>query len=177
MAEPARPTVRLEGATRAHEAVLQNLMQLYILDFSEFWAGTPRGEVGEDGRFAGYPHLESYWLDDTRVPLLLRVEGHIAGFALLNRLGRLGTPLDRNMAEFFVLRKYRRGGVGTAAVDAIFKRYPGIWETAVVRKNVNALAFWQRVIRSHPRVSEVEEADLNTAAWNGPVLRYRVKSG
>lgn len=169
-------SVKLELAARAHEATLQNLFQLYTHDFSDFWVGTPRGDVGEDGRFPPYSHLASYWLEETRVPLLLRVEGHIAGFALLNRVGRLDRDLDRNMAEFFILRKYRRSGVGAAAVDAIFRRYPGIWEAAVARRNTPALGFWRKVIRTHPLVSELEEADLNNDVWNGPVLRYRVGS-
>ncbi|MBM3547143.1 MAG: GNAT family N-acetyltransferase [Alphaproteobacteria bacterium] len=169
-------TVTLEVAAPTKEPVLANLIQLYTHDFSDFWARTPRGDIGEDGRFAPYPYLPSYWTDETRVPLLLRVDGHIAGFALLNRHGHLRDDLDRNMAEFFVLRKYRRGGIGTAAMDTIYRRYPGVWETAVVRKNVQALAFWRRVIRAHPLVSDVEEADLSTEAWNGPVLRYRVRS-
>jgi predicted acetyltransferase len=31
------------------------------------------------------------------------------------------------MAEFFVLPKYRRGGVGTDAARAVFARFPGEW--------------------------------------------------
>ena len=167
-------TLTLEVATPEHEATLQNLMQLYTHDFSEQWAGQARGEIGEDGRFPPYPWLPSYWTEPGCVALLLRVEGHIAGFALLNRHGHVEPDVDRNMAEFFVLRKHRRGGVGAADVDAIFRRYPGRWETAVARKNAGALAFWRKVIGAHALVRDLEEIDMQTEAWNGPVLRYRV---
>lgn len=167
-------TVTLEIARLAQRPVFDNLFQLYTHDFSEFWAGLPRGDVDEEGRFPAYPHLDAYWQEEGRVPLLLRVGDAIAGFALLNRHGHAKEHVERNMAEFFVLRKYRRGGIGSAAVNAIFDRYPGEWETAVARKNVSALAFWRKAISTHPRVRDLAELDLNTAAWNGPVLCYRV---
>lgn len=167
-------TVILEIARLAQRPVFDNLFQLYTHDFSEFWAGLPRGDVDERGLFPAYPHLDAYWQEEGRVPLLLRVEDKIAGFALLNRHGHAKAHVERNMAEFFILRKYRRGGIGTQAVNAIFEKYPGEWETAIARKNLAALAFWRRVISSHPRVRDLQEHDLSTAAWNGPVLGYRV---
>jgi predicted acetyltransferase len=164
----------LQVATQEHETALQNLFQLYTHDFSEQWAGQQRGELGEDGRFPPYGWLSSYWVEEGRIALLLRVEGHLAGFALLNRHFHAKPGADRNMAEFFVVRKHRRGGVGRAAVDAIFRRYPGLWETAVARRNIGALAFWRGVIGGHALVSDLEEIDVRTSDWDGPVLRYRV---
>jgi predicted acetyltransferase len=153
--------------------VLANLMQLYIHDFSEFLVGRPLGDLEEDGLFSPYP-LDTYWQDDDHVPLLLRREGRLVGFALLNRQNHSGQEVDRNMAEFFIVRKHRRSGVGSAAVQAIFDRYPGLWETAVARRNVGAFAFWHGAITRHPLVSHVEQLDLQTAAWNGPLFRFRV---
>ena len=43
-----------------------------------------------------------------------------------------------------------------------------------LRKNASALAFWRKVISTHPRVRDLVEHDLNSPAWNGPVLCYRV---
>lgn len=54
---------------------------------------------------------------------------------------------------FFVLRKNRRCGVGTAAAHAVFARHPGILEFAVARKNVSALAFWRRTISGFPKTA------------------------
>ena len=160
----------------AHERVaIANLMQLYTHDFSEHWAGSSRGELGDDGRFEAYP-LDPYWTDTTRVPLLVRVDGRLAGFALVDRGSHTGRAVDHNMAEFFIARKHRRGGVGTAAAQAILTRYPGVWETAVARSNVDALSFWRRVVDTHPAVEGVEEHDVTSAEWNGPVLRFRIAS-
>jgi predicted acetyltransferase len=165
--------VTTERVAEGEKHVLASLMQLYIHDFSEFWAGTAQGELGDDGRFADYP-LDAYWREASRVPLLLRIEGHLIGFALLNAVGHGVGPLDRNMAEFFIVRKHRRGGVGTAAARQVFACFPGQWEVAVARKNVGALAFWRRAISGCDQAADIVEMDLQSAAWNGPLFRFRI---
>lgn len=162
------------GVARLEEReALANLAQLYIHDFSEFWTGTPDGEVQDDGRFADYP-LDAYWRELSRIPLLFRQDDRLIGFALLNAVGHGPWPVERNMAEFFIVRKHRRGGTGTAAASQVFSLYPGDWEVAVARKNIGALAFWRQAIGGHPQVRDIEEHDLATAAWNGPLFRFVV---
>jgi predicted acetyltransferase len=161
-------------ARPAQRVALENIFQLYVHDFSEQWSGLAHGELEEDGRFPPYLHLDAYWSEEGRVPLLVRRDGRLAGFALLDRLSHVGERVDRNMAEFFIARKHRRTGLGAAAVDAIFQRYPGVWETAVARRNLPALAFWRRVIGAHPLVADLAESDVRSSDWDGWVLRYRV---
>jgi predicted acetyltransferase len=168
--------VEVVVAPPQHRVVFENLMQLYTHDFSEQWYDRPTGEVDERGRFPDYP-LDVYWREKDHIPLLLRADSHIIGFALLNRVTHTGRPVDRNMAEFFVLRKHRRTGAGTAAAQAIFTRYPGMWEAAIARRNVAALAFWRRAIGEHPLSQQIEEIDISRADWNGPVLRFRIRAG
>lgn len=155
--------------------LIANLLQLYTHDFSDFWPGTPRGELGDDGRFEAYPSLDLYWREAGRLPLLFRIDRRPVGFALLNDVSHSGLPVDRNMAEFFIVRKHRRGGVGAQAARAVFSLYPGQWEAAVARKNVAALAFWRRAVSGHPDVEDMDERDYQTAHWNGPILRFRIK--
>jgi predicted acetyltransferase len=50
-----------------------------------------------------------------------------------------------------------------------------MWETAVARRNLPALAFWRRVIGAHPLVADLAESDVRSGDWDGWVLRYRVK--
>ena len=118
--------------------------------------------------------MDSYWSDPARIPLLIRVDGQLAGLALINDYSHSGQPADRNMAEFFVVRKHRRGGVGTAAAQAIFSRWPGLWEAAVARRNTAALPFWRKAAASHPACRGVEEIDLSNDHWDGPILRFRI---
>jgi predicted acetyltransferase len=165
--------VEVSVARPEERPALVNLAQLYIHDFSEFWAGTPEGELQGDGRFADYP-LDAYWREPDRIPLLFRRDDRLIGFALLNAVGHGPWPVERNMAEFFIVRKHRRDGAGTASARQVFSLYPGAWEVAVARKNFGALAFWRQAIGGHPRVRDVAEHDLATAAWNGALFRFVV---
>jgi predicted acetyltransferase len=169
--------VTLEIATAGQKLLLENLFQLYTHDFSQFWAGREDGELQEDGRFPRYIHLDSYWTEagqnEGQTPILIRVEGFLAGFALINRFSHSGLPVDHAVAEFFVARKHRRFGVGMAAAVKIMGHRPGQWEMAVARANTAALPFWRRVAAevAGPRV---EEVDRDNGLWNGPIVRCRV---
>jgi len=151
--------------------VLTNLMQLYLHDFSEFAAiGTPYGEVGADGRF-GYERLESYWETEERMPLAIEADGRPAGFVLVNRWSALDRPLDHAVAEFFVLRKYRRHGVGSRAARRLFASFPGRWEVAVAAYNRPALLFWRAAIRAATG-REAAEVAGDGRRWTGTVFCF-----
>ena len=127
--------VEVVAAAVADKSVLRNLLELYLHDFSEMTAS----DVDEHGLF-GYGHLDGYWTEPGRHPFLIRADGRLAGFALV----RSGVPHD--MAEFFVLRKYRRGGVGLLAARALFAMFPGEWQVREITANTGATAFWRRAI-------------------------------
>ena len=166
------PKVELEPAGLERRDTLHALFQLYTHDFSDFWAGTDRGELGEDGRFPDYPYLDSYWAEPQREPFLIRADRHLAGFVLINDHSHSGLPLDFAVAEFFVVRKHRRGGVGRAAARAAIAGREGQWELAVARKNEAALAFW-RGVAAELAAGPVDELDI-TDRWNGWILRFNV---
>lgn len=166
--------VELEPAGPERRGMLDALFQLYTHDFSDFWAGTDRGELGEDGRFPDYPYLDAYWTEPSREPFLVRVDGHVGGFVLINGHSHSGRPLDFSVAEFFVVRKHRRGGVGHAAARAAIASRPGQWELAVARKNVAAQAFWRGVAAELGAPGTVEESDLDDERWNGLIIRFMV---
>jgi predicted acetyltransferase len=165
-------TIDLAGA--AERPVLANLLQLYIHDFSELFAGTARCDLEADGRYRYEIPLDDWWRAPDHIPLLLRVDGRIAGFALLNATAHSGAVVDRNMAEFFIVRKYRRSGVGTTAAHALFTRYPGRWEAAVMRANHSARGFWAKAITSHPALAAIDTSDCNDTRWNGTLFRFDI---
>jgi predicted acetyltransferase len=163
-------------AAPEEKPALANLFQLYVHDFSEQWAGREEGELEDNGRFAPYPFLDAYWGESSRIPLLVRIDGRLAGFALINAISHSGLAVERNMAEFFIVRKHRRGGAGTAVAQQVFQLYPGLWEAAVARRNTAALAFWRKAVGGCPGLTEVQELDRRTKEWDGPILRFRIKS-
>jgi predicted acetyltransferase len=159
--------VRVIPAGEAELPVLRHLLGLYVYDFSEFMGL----DVEEDGAFR-LPDLTPYWREPWRHPFLIRADGKLAGFALVHERSRLtGADGIRDMAEFFVMRKYRRQGVGEQAARALFGRFPGRWEVRERPGNFNAVAFWRRVIDRHTggQFREVIWAD---DAWQGPVQLF-----
>jgi predicted acetyltransferase len=125
-----------------HEPVLANLLELYAHDFTDF----RKVELGANGRF-GYSDLPLYWQEAGRHPFLVRSDGRLAGFVFVKR-GSAGSNHGSawDLAEFFVLRGYRRRGIGTRVAHQIWNRFPGTWKVRVLQSNVSALQFWQRAI-------------------------------
>jgi len=165
------PKIEAVPATAADFSKVAHMMQLYIHDFSEFWFDQPHGDLGLDGLYALPDNLKTYWEDADRAALLLKRGEVLVGFALLNGHAHSGRAVDWNMGEFFIVRKHRRTGVGTAAAQAVFAKYPGRWETAVARRNVGAQTFWRRLAQTH---REFEALDLQSEDWNGPIFRFTV---
>ncbi len=163
----------VEHAEPHERALIEGLFQFYAYDFSEFEpAGSDGFDVNAEARFDPYPLLDQYWSDAACIPLLIRVGDKLAGFALINAFAHSGGTTDRSMAEFFILRKYRRGGVGAAAVAELLARYPGRWEIAVARRNTPAMAFWPRVVGSLACVRDLKTLQMDEALWRGPVLQF-----
>lgn len=153
--------------------LIEGLFQLYIYDFSQFAAADAAGfDVDDQGRFPPTGHLDGYWSDPARIPLLILVDGHTAGFALINDWAPSGGTIDHAVAEFFVLRKYRRLGVGTLALAQILARYPGRWELAIAERNTPALAFWPRAVAAAANVADISRIEGDRVRWRGPILRF-----
>ena len=88
--------------------------------------------------------LPRYWTDtDANFAFLIKCGGQVAGFALATR----GSPAtqdatDLDVAEFFILRGYRRSGIGRCAAaplsgHAIPCRYQGCAGTAASVNNTD----------------------------------------
>lgn len=164
-------TVTLTEVPANHRNVITNLIQLYKHDFSEFAEiGSPYGEVGADGRYT-YDGLDSYWQEEGRFALTTHADGRLAGFILVNQWSALNRPLDHAVGEFFVLRKYRRRGVGSRAAKILFKRWPGRWEVGVAGYNKPAQSFWRKAIAAAVE-GDVEECAGDGKRWTGPVLCF-----
>jgi predicted acetyltransferase len=127
--------VEVIPADYSDKGVLRRLVELYCYDFSEF----DGQDLDAHGTY-GYRYLDHFWTDDDRFPFLFRVAEAWAGFALV----RAGPP--HSIAEFFVLRKYRRAGVGSRAARELFTRFPGEWEVHELHANVDATPFWRAAI-------------------------------
>jgi predicted acetyltransferase len=140
-------------------ALLANLMELYLHDLSEVFPI----ELGPDGRF-GYDPLPLYWSEpDRRFPFLIRHGAQIAGFVLITR----GSPVSdepgvHDIAELFVLRRYRRSAIGRRAAVLAWDRFPGPWTVRVSEGNLGALRFWPNVIADYTAGTATQSARPGT---------------
>jgi predicted acetyltransferase len=157
--------IEIQPASYDQKSILRNLLELYEYDESEFTAR----DVDEHGLF-GYKYLDHYWTEEGRHPFLIRVDGNLAGFALVNQHSLLDTDA-RVIAEFFILRKYRRSGVGEEAACQVFNRLPRKWEVAQAEYNHAAQAFWKKVIDRYTG-GRFTETVLDNDRWQGPVLSF-----
>jgi predicted acetyltransferase len=161
------PQVSLELASPRDAPRIANLMELYLHDMSE----TFPIEVGDDGRF-GYEKLPLYWSEpDRRFPFLIHADGRVAGFALVTK----GSPVSDDpsvfdIAEFFVLRRVRRHGVGRQAAFALWNRLAGRWIVRVSEGNHRGMPFWTRTI------AEYTQGALSESTRPGSVFPLRVFS-
>jgi len=160
--------IDITEATADDRAGLANLLELYMYDFSEFSGA----DAGDDGRFVhSTAMLDRYLAADAtgRHAFVARVDGKLAGFAFVHRGSALdGGPDAWDIAEFFVMRKYRRRGAGEAVARHIWGRFPGRWQVREMRVNVPAHRFWRAIIGRYTN-GRFEEREWDDERWRGPV--------
>lgn len=141
--------------------VLFQLYEYYVYDFSEL----VDVDVDETGRF-GAARIERHFTDPLCHPFLIRADGKLAGFAIHEGRSRLSGDVGVNdVSELFVMRKYRRRGVGARAATTLFDRFAAPWEVRELRANVAAIRFWRKVIERYTNGAYTE------VEWDGPTFR------
>jgi predicted acetyltransferase len=136
------PNIDLVPAAPEQQSIVANLLELYIHDFSEFLDI----DLGSNGKF-GYPDLPLYWSAPGRHPFLVKADGHWAGLVLVKEEPAISTGQPtRDIAEFFILRRYRRHGIGTQVAHQVWRTFPGPWSIRVLQCNHAARTFWERAI-------------------------------
>ncbi len=156
--------------TRPERELIRRMMELYLHDFSEF-DGT---DLDAHGVF-GYGDLDYFWFEATHAAFIIRVEGQLGGFVLVDNEVVIDGN-ERSITEFFILRKYRRQGVGRAAAQQVFAALPGKWEVRVIAANPPAQNFWRAVIAAYTD-GHFHEQVLDNDDWRGPAFWFRNDHG
>jgi len=138
-------SIQLINASAEHQPVIANMMQFYMYDFSEYTGS----DLETNGLFADYPHLDDYWeKDEQRFAYIIQREEKHAGFILV-RFIESQEKKYFSIAEFFILRKYQRKGLGRIVANLIFDLYRGPWEVYQMEANKPAQVFWRKVIHDY----------------------------
>ncbi len=106
-------SIRLIPTNAEQLPLIRNLYQFYAYESSDW----EQEDVEVDGRFYVHePHLQRYWQDEGWSAQLILIDDFIAGFLLLEACEDPGIA-DMEFADLFLLRKYRRLGIGRALLQ------------------------------------------------------------
>ncbi|MCK0473231.1 GNAT family N-acetyltransferase [Halalkalibacter sp. APA_J-10(15)] len=154
--------IQIKLVEESEKSVLKQLIEFYEYDFSEF----NNHDVNKHGYY-GYRYFDHYWTEDDRVPLFITVDEKIAGFVLINDYCYvLKEKPSRSIAEFFVMRKYRKQGIGTKVAYLVFDRFKGNWEVLVHPENRVSFHFWKNVIEDYTQ-GDFLTKEVTTEEWAG----------
>ena len=151
--------LEVRPASADDRLALYRMLELYQHDLSDIWDQ----DLDIHGEY-GYA-LDRYWADPACRPFVFLVGGRYAGFALVDASVSQAEN-ELLMAQFFVLKKYRRQGVGRVAARAVFDRLRGRWEVGQMPLNRPAQAFWRHVIGEYTG-GRFAEHDLDDERWQG----------
>lgn len=144
-------SIQITQASLEQKPVIAQLYELYtyeMTDLADF-------DINENGYY-GYSDLPSYWQAPNKYPFLLWVNEKLAGFALIQQ----GSPIDDepdiwDIAEFFIMRKFRKKGIGEFVAHQLFEKHEGRWQIRVWDNNKIAHAFWDNIITRFSKISVI----------------------
>lgn len=137
--------IALVEVPESKKPVLRQLVELYEYDLSPYTGY----ELNDHGYF-GYRYLDNYWTETDRFAYFMMVEEKIAGFVMVNSYCEVSKdPNARTIAEFFVMKTFRRQRIGQAAAEKVFNLFPGTWEIHQYLENKKSLVFWEKVVEEH----------------------------
>ena len=148
--------VEIRPLRAAEETVLANLLELYLHDMAEWF----EFDLRADGRYG-------YELTADKAVYLIRVDGALAGFALTHSAAPwLDEPDALDVDEFFIVRRFRRHGLGAYVARWLWERHPGRWLVRVYEANLPAVPFWRGTIAAFTDQDFTEERRfINEKPW------------
>ncbi len=137
-----------------------------------------QGYLAELGAFTGKPpingeydyrHFDNYWQEpNDRWPYYLKdEEGTVCSLAMVRRY----EDTVYEVAEFYVLPKWRGKGLGRCMLEKIMKRHQGSWRLEVLENHMEAQKFWSKVFGNHP-ACQVRQVVIN----NLPRIEFSIKA-
>jgi predicted acetyltransferase len=155
--------LRLEKVQAKDKSVLRRLVELYLYDFSEY----DQADVNEHGLYE-YEYIDNYWTEPGRHAFFFRVDEKLAGFGLVREIQEENRTVH-SLAEFFVMRKYRRQKAGSHFAGMLFDLLPGWWHVAQEEANLPSRAFWRKVITEY---TGGQYSEISLPGWAGPVQEF-----
>lgn len=141
------PVIELHLAQPSDYPSIENMMQFYSYDFSEWLPLSPALSLGQNGLSTIRPKA-TYWARPTTQGFIIKVDGEVAGFVTVD--DEVNYPeLDHNMGYFFVARRFRGKGVAKQALGLLLPRFVGRWQIFHIDDNRPAALFWKKFIADY----------------------------
>lgn len=148
-------TVELIQTGPEEAELIRNLYQYYAYESSDW----EQEDVEVDGRFYIHDeHLARYWQDPQWSANLLLVDGYIAGFLLIENSELPGIDA-LELADLFILKRYRRKGIGRAIASQVLCSGAANWLVRFYDQDEVSQAFWRTVLDNLPRPVQTLELD------------------
>ncbi len=158
-------TLEIRIAQPKDQRALAQMLELYQYELSDIWDQ----DLDENGMF-GY-NLTHFSDDPNCHACIATIEGIYAGFALVDRAVKIGAQ-GYWMDQFFVLKKYRRNGIGARLARHTFASLPGEWEVGQMPQNHAAREFWLRTISQFTQ-GKFTQHQITEGWWQGTVQRFQ----
>ena len=137
--------IHIIPATLDQLAIIQNLGRFYVYDMSEYMGW----DIPVDGLYECID-FRKYWQTREAFPFLIRYRDELVGFAIVDKKGSNHT-IEFNMAQFFILRKFKNKGIGAYVAKHCFTQFQGVWEVMVMPGNEGAYRFWRSIITKYTK--------------------------
>ena len=160
-------SLQLIATTAEQLPLIRNLYQFYAYESSDW----EQEDVEVDGRFYVHdPYLALYWQRPGWSAQLILLDGFIAGFLLIERSEIAGVEA-LEFADLFLLKKYRRQGIGRALVEQVILASQQPWVVSFYPQDPLAVPFWQALLRELPfrsvqQLADADEPELLTYLLN-----------
>jgi predicted acetyltransferase len=136
--------ISIVPVSKDEKEILRNLLEKYDYEFSQYH----KKDVNDLGLY-GYDYLDNYWTENNRFAYFIKVDNKLAGFIMVNDYPIVNLETNYTMADFFVMYKYRKTGVGTFVVKSTFEKYKGRWGLMYHPKNIPSKYFWNKVVHEY----------------------------
>lgn len=149
-------TISIDVAGPADQDLLFRLLQLYYFEATR-WSGE---DMAADGLYESDPAgVRSYLAPDgPDHAWIFRIDGQVCGCALVDEVDVDGT-LAPELADLFVLPKYRGRGVADAAIRTIVLSGTRTWLIAMFKQDLDAQRYWASAFARLPFASVVRADD------------------
>lgn len=135
-------TIRIKRVSKVEKRILKNLFSYFMHDLSPY----EDIELDKHG-FFNCPDIKLIIENKGLKPFLIFHKKEIAGFINISMPVFAADKTTHVIQQLFVLKKFRRLGVGKEASKLVLNKFPGKYAIGQLIKNKPAVKFWKSFLK------------------------------